>query len=307
MEMVKVELTTPENPKKRTRVTISKDLPLKAFLDTAERLLNIEIFSMYVDMQKLSDMAQLSEGATVLALSNVSPNLSKFSFFDKIDCFDSRVSEAENNKGVNVVVLGPPGAGKTSLILRFVHGFFKSNDVATVMESEYEKTVQVRSKEIPLTLIDTSGDKNYDISLISRLSAIDAFVLSIGTDQFHEWPKVAAYYKLIKKKVQNPFVLLLVTKIDLYDKSAPGKKAEIKQKLNELSSYADGHHLLMFKTSAKTSKNIDKVFQFITTRLSSFNIRTAEQSAESQPKARYPFLFRFLDQLLAFQLSCTKK
>ena len=61
-----------------------------------------------------------------------------------------------------------------------MYGFFKLNDIPTVMEAEYDKTIQVKDRDIALTVYDTAGEIEYDQVNMKRLGPIDAYLLALG-------------------------------------------------------------------------------------------------------------------------------
>lgn len=308
MDTIYVDLILAEAPSKPVRVAISRYMPLKAFLDLAENILSTDVYSLYINDKRLTDMTEIKEGDTIIALSTVSPNMTKYSFFKQPENFGSLNPDSIDSPSVTqVAVLGLQGAGKTSLILRFVYGFFKHNDTPTDMEAEYEKTLQVKGKDISMVVYDTPGEINCDTEALKRLSNIDAFLLSIGVDQLNNWPLIVKYHRLIKSYKSNPLILILITKIDLYDNKGHGDNLEIKAKLNVISNYAKNHQLLIFKTSAKTNKNINKVFSTIADRFVNPDKSAANIPKINEPELKYPFFFRICDKLLNYRLKCTKE
>lgn len=308
MDTIYVDLVSAEDLTRPIRVTVTHHMPLKAFLALAEKVLSTEIYSLYINDKRLSDMLQIREGDTIIAISTISPNLSKCSFFKHSDNVGSwNFDSVDNQMGIKVAVLGPQGVGKTSLILRFIHGFFKLNDTPTVMEAEYEKTIQVRGKDISMAVYDTAGEISYDSETLKRLSNLDAFLLVIGVDRLADWPIIVKYHKLIKKQMTNPLILLLITKIDLYDSKGQGVNLDIKKQLNVISNYAKDQHLLLLKTSAKTNKNIHKVFATIADRFANPDKFAADRPSVNEPEPNHPFLFRVMDKLLNYRLRCLKE
>lgn len=306
MDSLYLDLVTPENPSKPVRLKVSKNLALKAFLALAEKALSMEIYSLYINNIRLADMSQMSDGATVVAINCVSPNLSKYSFFKQSESLGSyNLDSVCSLKAVKVAVLGPQKVGKTSLILRFVHGFFKHNNIGTFVEAEYEKTIQVRSKDVCMAVFDTAGKLDYQQEVPSRLRALDAYLLVISVDQLGEWPKIVYCHKLIKKIVADPLVLILVTKFDLYDSKGQGFNLAIREKLTEISSYCKDQHLLTIKTSSKTNKNINRAFSIIADRFVNPDKFSADRSSNAELQLNHPFFFRMVSRLLRYKPCCS--
>lgn len=308
MDLLHINLVSSEDRSNPTQITIHRHISLKAFHVLAEKTLKIEIFSLFIKHKRLSDMSQVSDGDTVTAIHTTSPVVSKQSLYRMSRYMHSQSLESAHGQlGVKVAVLGPKGAGKTSLILRFVHGFFKANGLATVMEAEYEKTIQVRSKDISLGVFDTAGEVNYDCHALSRIPQLDACLLVIAADQLENWSVAAKYHKMMKSRQPGALTILVVTKIDLIDAKVNGDNKHSKTKLAHIASYARDNHLILLKTSAKSNVNVHKVFSTVADRFANPEKFSADQTLNSEAGENYPFLFRAMDKVLGCSPRCLKR
>lgn len=306
MDTLQLDLITPENPSNPIRVSISKQITLKSFLSIAEKALSIEIYSLYVNNLRLADMNQLNNGNTVVAMNCVSPNVSKNSHFFKTTTVESTdLDFYKKSDAIKVAVLGPHGAGKSSLILKFVHGFFKSNSISTIIGAEYEKTIHIKGKDVAMSIFDTAGELDYDICKSAQPNDIKAYLLVIGFDQLSDWHLLIKYHKLIKQTVANPLILLLVTKIDLYDCRDQTSNLKYREIMASISTYSKDNGLLMLKTSSKTNKNIQKVFYTIASRLLNNDENRPIALLNRPIKYKNPFFFRIIEKLSNWRLNCT--
>ena len=305
MDVICIELVAADNPAAPFQVPVSAHMSLKMFTALVEKVLGVEVFGLYVDRRKLADMGQLTEGATVVAVSTVSPN-STLNNLSKAEYTNGEEAQypKESASGVRMAVMGPHNAGKTSLVLRFVHGLFKNNGISTVMESEFEKTVFVKGRNIRMEVHDTEGERDYDELALKRLGAMDAYALVIGVDQMDKWTEVVRYHKLVRRFNRNALILLVITKIDLYDNSEPRAAAETRVKLDFAAEYASEQRLLLIKTSAKTNKNIYKVFSTISDKFANPRAFAESHFGCQEPEPNCPFFFRMVERLMSYTAIC---
>ena len=289
MEAITVELVAAEAPERAFRVTLPRSTTLKGLLELAERALQSEVYNLYVRDAKLTDMSQLADGDTVVAVNGLSPITPRRFFLPGEE--DAR--SEDNGRGVRVVVLGQRGAGKTSLVLRFVHGFFKTDDSNTLIESEYEKEVQLRGQHVALSILDTAGEVDPDRLSRSWISDHHAYVLALGTDQLHSWAVVAQYHRTLSRYVRRPRVFLVVTKVDLLERLDKARQAEGKAKLAQVEAFCKDQHIPLFKTSAKTNKKIHEMFMAVCGRCA--DVDDPHTLVPDEP-LKMPFLFRALSR-----------
>ena len=110
METIKVNLVTMDTVDRPLQVIISRNLSLKNFMYLAEDLLKIEIYTLFVKDQRLTDIGQLKDGDTILALNGLSPQVPNNGFFRQSETYESFTTYPyEESTEVKLVVLGPQG------------------------------------------------------------------------------------------------------------------------------------------------------------------------------------------------------
>ena len=306
MDTIDVNLVTVETIDSPLKVTISRNMSLKALISMAERLLSIEIYSLYVNDKRLTDISQLNHNDVILALNGLSPQPQTLSFFRPSENYESYISNSDSNSiEIKVVVLGPQGAGKTSLILRFVLGFFKTNNNRTLLEAEYEKNLQVGGQNVTMSILDTAGDHEDEKTNQKWMNNRNAYILALGIDQLDEWPVILHYHKTIRKYVRNPIIFVLITKIDLNEKMSKYQKSDIQLKLAQIEGFCKDQHLLLFKTSAKVNKKVHEMFITVASRC--VNPEKHFDEHEDYDREKVPFLFKVMNKVLAVSSLCMKR
>ncbi|XP_075497732.1 ras-related protein RABF2b-like isoform X2 [Primulina tabacum] len=162
-------------------------------------------------------------------------------------------SSGNNNINAKLVLLGDVGAGKFSLVLRFVKGQFIEFQESTIGAAFFLQTVAVNDAIVKFEIWDTAGQERYHIlaPMYYRGAAAAIIVYDI-TDQ--------TSFDRAKKWVQelqaqgNPNMIMALArnKSDMLD----ARKVAAEQ----ARTYAKENNLFSMETSAKTANNVNDLF-----------------------------------------------
>lgn len=190
-----------------------------------------------------------------------------------------------------VNLLGAPGVGKTSLIIRYVKNLFGDDYLKTIGTNVYTKTVSFEDNQIKLIIQDIMGESNF------KSVQEGAFKGSTGAIAVADITRTESLNKLLNEWIprykqvseeENP-IILAVNKFDLEEKNITAEHLE------EVYSLFD--HIVF--TSAKTGRNVEYIFKELASSVA-YNIQLSVRDMEeialskelSTPK-------EFLDVLLS--------
>ncbi|CAL8470005.1 g9547 [Coccomyxa elongata] len=168
-----------------------------------------------------------------------------------------------------LVLLGDMGAGKSSLVLRFVKGQFFDYQESTIGAAFLTKTIP--DKAVKFEIWDTAGQERYHSLAPMYYRGAAAAVVVFDITNAESFAKAKNWVKELQRQ-GNPNMIMALA----------GNKADLAAQravtTEEAKAYADENSLFFWETSAKTNVNVAEVFQDIAERL-------PRASAAPQPPA----------------------
>ncbi|XP_065888869.1 ras-like protein RAS2 [Dysidea avara] len=147
-----------------------------------------------------------------------------------------------------LVVVGDSKVGKTTLTITFVEEF------GSIVEDSYLKKCVVDDKLASLSILETTGEEDFDCTAVLYMHAGEGFLLVYSiTDRnsFEEIPKL--HKQICRVKDSDEFPVILV-----------GNKADLENE--RVVSYSEGENLAAqmkmkyVESSAKHKVHVDKAF-----------------------------------------------
>ncbi|KAF3670771.1 Ras-related protein RABF2a [Capsicum annuum] len=162
------------------------------------------------------------------------------------------------------------GAGKSSLVLRFVKGQFLEFQESKIGAAFFSSTVSVNNSTVKFEIWDTAGQERYHslAPMYYRGAAAAIIVYDITSpDSFARAKKWVQ--ELQKQGNPNMVMALAGNKADLEDKR--------KVTAEEARLYAEENGLFFTETSAKTAVNVNVIFYEIAKCLPELNLLKIRQ------------------------------
>jgi len=157
-----------------------------------------------------------------------------------------------------LVLLGDMGAGKSSLVLRFVKGQFFDYQESTIGAAFLTKTLP--DHNVKFEIWDTAGQERYHSLAPMYYRGAAAAVIVFDISSADSFGKAKAWVKELQRQGNPNMIMSLAgNKADL---------ADVRQvATEEAQAYAAENGLFYWETSAKTNVNVQEVFEDIAKRL----------------------------------------
>jgi len=154
------------------------------------------------------------------------------------------------------VLLGQSSVGKSSVADRFVNGNFKEFSSSTIGAAFLVKKLEINSQKIRLEVWDTAGQLRYRslAPLYYRNAHIALIVYDITDSNSYEAAK--NWVNELEHSCDQPLIIAIVgNKVDL--------DSERKVLTKGVQDYCNENNFIFMEVSAKTSQNIDLLFETI--------------------------------------------
>ena len=151
------------------------------------------------------------------------------------------------------IIIGDAAVGKSNLLLRYVHGEFKSEYQVTIGVEFGAKNILIKDELYRVQIWDTAGQENFrSITRAYYKNSVCALVVYDITNR-DSFNNIANWVEDCKN--QSPktiFMVLVGNKSDLSDKRVIS--------IDEGRELAEKYNMIFFETSAKTGDNVDLIF-----------------------------------------------
>jgi len=159
-----------------------------------------------------------------------------------------------------ILVAGEGGAGKTSLLRRYVDGMFDESNVMTVGVDFFTKDVLFDNVHCSLQLWDLGGQKRFRYLLDSYVMGARGALLLFDLTRMPKIGDILEWVNITRLHDINLPIFLVGTKNDLEDFIAVDDESalHIKNAFNMID---------YIKTSSKTGYNVDNLFDLLAKKL----------------------------------------
>ncbi|MHA1582024.1 MAG: GTP-binding protein [Candidatus Baldrarchaeia archaeon] len=152
-----------------------------------------------------------------------------------------------------VIVVGDAGVGKTSLTIRFAHGYFIDSYLMTIGVDLYTKNVDLgMGKLIKLQIWDTGGQERFKKLRPLYYKGAAGGLLVYDITNKNSFKHVKNWFNEVQRYCGKIPLILVGNKVDLIK----DRKVSVAEEKRLAESFKIPH----YRTSAKTGENVNDVF-----------------------------------------------
>ncbi|XP_066934856.1 ras-related protein Rab-24-like [Clytia hemisphaerica] len=179
---------------------------------------------------------------------------------------------AHQKVDVKVVLLGKEYGGKTSLVERYIHERFNSNQPYqnTIGAAFGAKTLHIDGKSVTLGIWDTAGSERYEAMSRIYYRGAKAAVVCFDLTDDNSWDRARFWIQEVHGHEEECKIYLCGTKRDLLEHQDRAID------YHDTTDYADTISAKLFETSSKTGENIEELFTEIATEYMKIGMSSVE-------------------------------
>lgn len=163
-----------------------------------------------------------------------------------------------------VVVLGDKGVGKTSLVLRYIEGYFSPKQQSTIAAFFLTKKLSFADGQTgKMQLWDTAGQERFKSMVPMYYKNADAAIVCFDSSDEETFGACRDWITELRNNAGNNEICLVIcsTKCD-------GPDDERRVTLTKIRDYASSVGAVHFETSAKKDIGVNELFDFLCTEVS---------------------------------------
>ena len=161
----------------------------------------------------------------------------------------------EKEISLKIIILGDSNVGKTSILLKYVDGYFPTIYVATIGDEYKVKKITINGVDINLHIWDTAGQERFRSITKSFMQNADGIIYVYDITQRESFNNLKTWIRESDQATQGFKKIIVGNKIDLENNRKIGK--DVVQK------FCEENNIKGVEMSAKEGKNIGECFEYL--------------------------------------------
>ena len=156
---------------------------------------------------------------------------------------------------LKILILGDSAVGKTTLLLKYVDGYFPTIYVATIGVEYKIKKINLNGININLQIWDTAGQERFKGITKNFLKGADGIIYTYDITNKTSFDNLKNWILTAEESISDFKTIIIGNKTDLEEKRKVS--TEVAQK------YCQKQNIKGFEVSAKNGSNVNESFEFL--------------------------------------------
>lgn len=168
----------------------------------------------------------------------------------------SKSSDTSNDINLKILILGDSAVGKTTLLLKYVDGYFPTMYVATIGVEYKIKKININGIDINLQIWDTAGQERFSGITKNFIKGADGIIYVYDITKKSSFDNLKKWIFQSEETTEGFQKIIIGNKYDLNDK---------RQVTNDsLKKFCQARNIQGMEISAKTDYNVHECFETLT-------------------------------------------
>ena len=168
----------------------------------------------------------------------------------------SKSSDTSNDINLKILILGDSAVGKTTLLLKYVDGYFPTMYVATIGVEYKIKKININGIDINLQIWDTAGQERFSGITKNFIKGADGIIYVYDITKKSSFDNLKKWIFQSEETTEGFQKIIIGNKYDLNDK---------RQVTNDsLKKFCQTRNIQGMEISAKTDYNVHECFETLT-------------------------------------------
>ena len=159
----------------------------------------------------------------------------------------------EDEISLKILILGDSSVGKTSLLLKYVDGYFPLIYVATIGVEYKVKTININGTDINLHIWDTAGQERFRSITKNFMKGADGIIYVFDITQKNSFHNLKNWIKESEQATEGFKKIIVGNKIDLESDRSVDKEF--------FKNFCNTNGFIGLEISAKTGINVSECFE----------------------------------------------